>query len=63
MAIGVAESRRDGTNPRTSSKNELAWREFKAYAKIRGFEFRKTSVTLPSISAAKVDFFWLFDLK
>ena len=33
MAIGVAESRRDGTNPRTSSKNELAWREFKAYAK------------------------------
>lgn len=38
MAIGVAESRRDGTNPRTSSKNELAWREFKAYAKVRGFD-------------------------
>ena len=38
MAMGVAEARRDGTNPRTTSKNDLAWQEFKAYAAMRGFD-------------------------
>ena len=38
MATAVAEARADGVNPRTSSKDAFALREFEAYAALRGFD-------------------------
>ena len=38
MALAVAEARADGINPRTSSKDAFALREFEAYAALRGFD-------------------------
>ena len=38
MAMSVAEARNDGVNPRTASKDAFAWREFQAFAELRGFD-------------------------
>ena len=38
MATVVTEARADGVNPRTSSKDAFALREFEAYAALRGFD-------------------------
>jgi hypothetical protein len=38
MALAVAEARADGVNPRTSSKDAFALREFESYAKVAGFD-------------------------
>ena len=34
MALAVAEARHDGINPRTSSKDQFAMREFEAFAEL-----------------------------
>ena len=38
MAMAVAEARADGVNPRTSSKDAFALREFETYAAVAGFD-------------------------
>ena len=38
MAMSVAEARNDGVNPRTASKDAFVWREFQAFAELRGFD-------------------------
>lgn len=38
MAEQVAQVRADGTNPRMAKKDDLAWREWTAYAALRGFD-------------------------
>jgi hypothetical protein len=38
MAMAVAEAENDGVNPRTASKDELAWREWKLFAELRNVD-------------------------
>ena len=38
LAMAVAEAKADGVNPRTSSKDQLAWREWQQYAQLKQFD-------------------------
>ena len=43
MAMAVAEAKADGINPRTGSKDALAWREWLTFSKLKNFDPRLRS--------------------
>ena len=63
MALAVAEARADGVNPRTSSKDQFALREWEHFAELTGFDANTRSEwtrTFPEREGLKLASFLLF---